>query len=83
MREESGEVGIGGLIINDEPCVDGNRAAARQRSLHRVSMAPEALVRLVYDDLPRFRKEPCGGKTGRARTNDRHAPALPALRPDV
>ena len=53
MREQGGQIGIVGLIVNDEAGVDGHRLV-RRRGVDRAGVTAEAVVGLEQGDVMRL-----------------------------
>ena len=67
--EQGGEIGIAGLVVDDEAGVDGDAAAVRL-DLDGVGMAADALVGFVERDVMALGQQPSGGHAGNAGTDD-------------
>ena len=68
-RKKRGQIGIAGLVIDDEAGVYGDAAAPRF-DLDRVGMTADAVIGLEHGDVMGERQKPGGGKSGYARADD-------------
>ncbi len=81
--KQSHQIGIGSLVEDDEPGIDGYRLAGLPpRHLDRVGMAADAAVLLVHHDVVMLVQQPGGTHAGNPGTDhgESHRPA--PLRPN-
>jgi hypothetical protein len=66
MREQSRQIGICGLIVDDEAGIDGVAA-----DLDRVAVAAWTRRTLIQRHLVPLAQQPCGGQPGNPTADDR------------